>query len=145
MATLEDRLDSFAEAWRPEAAGDKLMGRVVSVDMRDSEYGDPYPIVTVETDDGTERAFHGFHTIARRELAKQKPQIGDRIGIAYHGRGEPAKPGMNGAELYRVIVEKPEPEPVDWDAIVDGDPGPDTDANDPGVEPDLAADDDLGF
>ena len=80
---------------------------VVDIDMRDSDYGDPYPIVTVERDgDGTELAFHGFHTIARRELAKKRPQVGDRIGIAYFGRGEPSKPGMSGAELYKIVVER---------------------------------------
>jgi hypothetical protein len=144
MASLEDRLDSFPEAWKPEAVGDKLVGRVVDVDVRESKYGDPYPIVVVETEDGTERAFHGFHTISRRELAKQKPQVGDRIGIAYHGRSEPSEPGMSGAELYKVIVEKDEPAPVDWDAIIEGDPGPEMDPNDPGVEPELP-DDDIPF
>ncbi len=140
MTSIEDRLDSFAEAWRPTTPGDKIVGRVVDIDMRDSDYGDPYPIVTVETDDGAELAFHGFHTVARRELAKKKPQIGDRIGIAYHGKGEPAKAGMSGAELYKIIVEREE-SPVDWDAVAAADPGPDTDPGDPGVDVDLAGDD----
>lgn len=126
MNSLFDRLDRFAEAWRPTTAGEKIVGRVVDVDLRESEYGAPYPIVTIETDDGVELAFHGFHTVARRELAKQRPQVGDRIGIAYHGRGEPSRPGMSGAELYRIIVERAEPEPVDWGAV---DPGGDP-AND---------------
>ena len=114
--SLEDRLESFAEAWKPKV-GDKLVGVVVDVDLRASDYGDPYPIVTVQRDDGTEVAFHGFHTVARRELAKKRPQIGDKIGIAYFGKGEPAKPGMSGAELYKVIVEQAEPPSVDWDAV----------------------------
>ena len=106
MRSIDDRLDSFAEAWKPEP-GDKLIGTVVDLDERDSAYGDePYPIVTVETDDGNELAFHAFHTVARNELAKQRPAIGDRIGIAYHGKQD----GKN-YESYRVIVERAEPEP----------------------------------
>jgi hypothetical protein len=116
MVSLDDRLDSFAEAWRPEV-GDKLIGTVIGVDMRDSDYGDPYPIIEVETDEGGQFAFHGFHTIARRELAKKQPQVGDRIGIKYYGRGEPAKPGMSGAEKYKILVEKAEPKPVDWSEV----------------------------
>ena len=69
--------------------GDKLIGTVVDLDERDSDYGDePYPIVTVETDDGNELACHAFHTVARNELAKQRPVVGERIGIAYHGKAD---------------------------------------------------------
>ena len=96
--------------------GDKLIGTVVDLDERDSAYGDePYPIVTVETDDGNELAFHAFHTVARNELAKQRPVVGERIGIAYHGK----KDGKN-YESYRVIVERTESEPkaIDWDKHV---------------------------
>ena len=58
MRSLDDRLDNFAEAWKPEP-GDKLIGTVVDLDERDSAYGDePYPIVTVQNDDGNELAFH---------------------------------------------------------------------------------------
>jgi len=112
MRTLHDRLDSFAEAWRPEP-GDKLVGRIIDIDERDSAYSEvPYPIVTVETDDGQEMAFHAFHTVARNELAKQRPVIGNRIGIAYHGR-----PEGKSYEAYRVIVERADSQPkaIDWD------------------------------
>ncbi len=142
--TLQDRLDdAFAEAWRP-SLGDKLVGVVTGIDVRHSDYGDPYPIVTVQRDDGTEAAFHGFHTVARRELAKQKPQIGDEIGIAYLGKGEPTKPGVSGAELYRIIVERAEPQPINWDALADVD-----DADTPAAPAAAAAtatpDDDIPF
>ncbi len=116
--SLEDRLGTFAEAWKP-SKGDKLIGVVIDIDMRESDYGEPYPIVTVERDDGTEVAFHGFHTVARRELKKKQPQVGDRIGIGYHGRGEAAKAGMSGAELYKIIIQREEKPTVDWSAVPD--------------------------
>ena len=57
-------------------------------------------------------AWHAFHSVGRNELAKQRPVVGDRIGIAYHGKPE----GKN-YESYRVIVERADGEPktIDWD------------------------------
>jgi hypothetical protein len=113
MKSLDERLDSFAESWKPKP-GDKLIGVVTDLNERDNEYGS-YPIVTVRTDDGTELAFHAFHTVARNELAKQRPQIGDRIGIAYHG-----KPKGKTYEAYRIIVERDEqPKQLDWEEYVE--------------------------
>jgi hypothetical protein len=114
---LAERLDTFAEGWRPKP-GDKLIGLVTDVDSRETEYGDePYPIITVVAEEGSteegemvqpgcELAWHGFHTIARREIAKQRPGIGDHIGIAYHGPAEKAAPGFSPAERWRVIVDE---------------------------------------
>lgn len=112
MNTLEQRLDSYAEAWRPEP-GDKLVGTVVELGQRQSEFDkDPYPIITVETEEGEQFAFHGFHTVARGELAKLRPRLGERIGIAYHGKHE-----ERGYERYRIIVEREHGDDPDWDAI----------------------------
>jgi hypothetical protein len=57
----------------------------------------------------------GFHTVLSRELAEQRPQQGDRIGIRYQGRVEGDRP----YESYRVAVERAEqPQvPIDWDSI----------------------------
>lgn len=128
--TLEERLNASAEAWRSEQ-GDKMLGTVVDLDTRDSEYGTPYPIVTVLVEGGTstekggtpiqagvERAWHAFHTVARNELKKQRPQVGDRIGVVDNGISEPKAAGMSGAHLYKVVVERDEkPATVDWSAM----------------------------
>lgn len=107
-STLTDRLDQFPEGWRPHP-GDKTVGQVVSLDTRDGQYG-AYPVVTVAADDGREVAVHAFHTVLRGELARLRPEPGERIGIAYHGRGD------GSYERYRVIVERDRPAGgVDWD------------------------------
>lgn len=106
MSKLAERAARFPESWRP-AQGDVLEGVVTELDERDSEYGPPYAIVTVETDDGGELAAHCFHTMLRNAIARQNPQVGDRIAIAYHGLGE-AQPGMSAPHRYRVIVERGE-------------------------------------
>ena len=59
------------------------------------------PIVTVRTDDGHDYAFHAFHTVAKGELAKVQPRVGDWIGIAYHGP-HPTK----GYERYRIVIAR---------------------------------------
>jgi hypothetical protein len=128
MKSLEERLDSNAEAWKPQP-GEKLIGTITDLDERENEYG-TYPIVTVRTDNGDELAFHAFRTVAKNELAKKRPQVGDRIGIAYHG-----KPAGKEWEAYKIVVERDETQPaeVDWekhagDAQVElAIPGPDTD------------------
>jgi len=60
--------------WKPTKAGEKLIGELVDVDLRDSDYGDPYNILVVQVESGqedgkqlepgTEKAWHAFHTMA---------------------------------------------------------------------------------
>jgi len=115
--SIEDRLDHDVEAWRPEA-GDSLTGKVVGVDSRDSDYSDePYPLLEIETSDGAVYAFHAFHTVAKREISRLQPEVGDEIGIKYFGKQAGNK---NSYEKYRVIVEKankPAPNAPDWSAM----------------------------
>jgi hypothetical protein len=108
--SLEDRLDEpYAEAWRP-APGESLIGEVVAIDQRISAYDGVtlYPVVTVRKDNGDTLAFHGYHAVAKAELGKQAPAIGERIGIKYIG-----KPPGKAYEAYRIIVERDGPA-VDW-------------------------------
>jgi hypothetical protein len=97
--SVTDLLDSFPEPWHPNVL-DKLMGIIIGLRTRTTEYGE-YPIVTVRTDAGQDFAFHAFHTVARSELEKLQPRVGDWIGIAYHGP-HPTK----GYERYRVIITR---------------------------------------
>lgn len=105
--TLDERLDSTAEAWKP-GPGDKLTGVIVDVDSRTTEFG-TYPILTVVADDGREVAVHAFHTVLKNELAKRAPRIGERIGLKYLGKSE------KGYEAYRVVWS--DLVPPDWAAI----------------------------
>jgi hypothetical protein len=116
MNTLSERLANFPEPWKPTTAGETLIGETTDLDWRESEYGDPYPIVTVCSDeDGKEYAWHAYHTMARNEVAKKKPQIGERVGILYGGIGE-AEPGKNAPVKWRLIVER-KPVEIDYSAV----------------------------
>jgi hypothetical protein len=139
-----DRLDSFPEAWKPDP-GEKLVGKIIGLDTRETEYGE-YPIVTVLTADGRELAFHAFHTVARNELAKLEPDIGEQIGIAYHGRAE----GGN-YERYRILMldrDVAQSKRPDWKAMRDEADEPPEVTAEPELLPDplagpFASDDDI--
>jgi hypothetical protein len=98
MRSIAERLESNAEAWKPEE-GAKLIGTVVETDERESKHGN-YPLVVVETDDGDEIAVHCFHTVLKNEVERKRPEPGDLIGIVY--RGLSAK----GYESYKVVLER---------------------------------------
>lgn len=117
MNSLAERLDNFPEAWRPETPGEKLIGELTDVDLRESDYGDAYPILTVRSDeDGNEYVWHAFHQMARNAVKKKQPQVGERVGIVYAGLGEP-QPGMNAPVRWRLLVERPEQERFDYDTV----------------------------
>lgn len=97
--SIDDLLDSFPEGWRPEP-GDKLKGAVIGLESRTTEFGE-YPIVNVRTHEGKDFAFHAYHTVAKLELEKLQPRVGDEIGIAYHGR-HPTK----AYERYRIVIAR---------------------------------------
>jgi hypothetical protein len=105
-----------AEGWRPDP-GDVLIGDVTAIDEGRGFAERPYPVVTVRTDEGEFVAFHAFHTVAREELGKLEPKVGDRLGVSYLGL---VRKGDDSCyELYRMKLvpaggDVAEP---DWAAI----------------------------
>lgn len=85
MSNLQDQLDAdYAEAWKPKP-GESIVGVVVDVTEREGSYG-AYPIVTLRTESGEERALHAFHEVLAGELAKLAPKPGDELGVKYLGK-----------------------------------------------------------
>ena len=122
MTSIEDRLNSgYPQAWMPAKADSKqekpaemLIGVVSAVDLRGSDYGDPYVLLTVRRADGSELAWHAFHSIARAEIQREQPQVGERVGIGYFGTGPSGKAGMAGPQIYKLIVERDESRKFDY-------------------------------
>jgi hypothetical protein len=73
-----------APAWRPEP-GDQLAGTITDLAVIDRGHG-PYPCVTIRRQDGSSAAWHAFHDVARAELAKIAPQVGDPLAVTYQGK-----------------------------------------------------------
>jgi hypothetical protein len=128
--------EGFAAGWKPKQ-GDRVEGRIVSLDTRQGEY-EPYPVVTVESEDGTATAIHAFHDVLRGELAKRRPQVGDRLIVTYFGR----KTGNSGTSYNAYAVETPDrpPPPFRWDAFGEADSEQES-----ADEPESEADDDVPF
>lgn len=110
---LDERLEAQTEAWMPEP-GDKIVGTVVELSELESQYG-TYPLLVLATEDGREMAIHAFRTVLKNEVAKKRPQIGDKVGIKYFGQ-LPDK-DFHG---YKLVIERGEGTPapeIDFDAI----------------------------
>jgi len=116
MASIEDRLNRPTISWRP-SEGDSIAGTVVDIASHEHpEYGTS-PVITVLTEAGDEYVWHAFGTVAKAELAKRRPKVGDTIGVKFCG-----VPEGRSYKLWRVVVEHLEPEPakeLDWDAVAE--------------------------
>lgn len=115
--TPQSRYDyTYADAWMPDE-GDIIEGTVASIDTGASGYG-PYPIVTVEREDGSKAAVHCFHQAIRGQLARIKPEVGDPIGIKYLGRKKSTTNPKQSYAVYRVVTEGAGG--YDWSRETDG-------------------------
>jgi hypothetical protein len=121
--SMEDRLNEpEPEVWTPQDDKDDptptLTGVIESIAIRPGKDGRPsYPAVTVVGEDGTRRVWLAWHKVGKSRLAELQPQVGERIGVKYLGTHP------KGYENYRVVVDRPEPEPstteVDWSVLTD--------------------------
>ena len=80
-----------AKGWRPEA-GQSIVGTVVHIGRRESEYG-AYPVITLAADGDDPGAIeyvavNAFHSILKNALFELKPQVGTRLAVTYHGQAE---------------------------------------------------------
>lgn len=107
MASLEDRVENFPSAWKPKT-GEKLTGTITELSERESEFG-AYPAVGISTDTGEEVVFHAFHVAARNQLARLRPEVGDRLAVKYFGKDE-----EKGYEKYRILIDRTAPA-INWD------------------------------
>lgn len=96
----EEEAKEYAPAWKPEP-GDELAGKVIAVDRRNGNYGE-YPIITLEQDNGERLAFHGYHSVAKRELEDLDPRAGDYMAIKYVGKGQT----KSGAPFHNYKLKK---------------------------------------
>jgi len=146
MTTFEDRLETgLAPAWRPDKDDtDVLIGEVVDITKGTSDY-EPYPLLTVRLDDGTEKAVHGFHTVLKNELIRQQPQIGERIGIKYLGE-QATKPGSKFKSFigYRLKIDR-QNAAFDWSKIGQVEEVDEAAVVEPVTVPDDAGEDSIPF
>jgi hypothetical protein len=124
--SIEDRLGNKPVAWIAENAGDRVIGKVVSVTTLTGDYG-PYPAIEFE-EKGTGKllVFHAFDTVAKNEVEKQNPQRGDDFGAELISPKKLKKNAAEGSKKtddyykdWHVVVEKPARpvEQPEWDQL----------------------------
>jgi len=109
-----EHADEHAPAWRFDDDGPLIIGTVKGFGEFDAGWG-AYPIVNLQLADGTERAVHCQREVLSRELAKARPQVGERIGIKWLGQPEGKK-----YHRYVVRIDRPDGATLDWSRYAEG-------------------------
>lgn len=107
---LNDELDHDANWWSGTGTtaqpGDTLIGTITNVLEFDGDFG-PYPVLELRCDDGTFSNLSCARSVLRNEIEKQRPGVGDRIGVRYIGP-ETSSKGTS-YEKYRVRIDRQTP------------------------------------
>jgi hypothetical protein len=94
-----DDLDREVQPWQPDK-GDKLVGKVLSVEWVQSRYSDDkYPYVEVDSADGVLYGWHAGQTVAKSAIERKGVRVGDQLAVKF--LGEHAK----GYKDFRILVE----------------------------------------
>jgi hypothetical protein len=103
----EEQLARVAKPLRTdERDPNPLIGVVVDLDERSSDYGPDYTVVTVEQEEtGDAYDWHAFHKVARDLVARKQPQIGDMVGIMDAGVStKTPKKGQSPARIWKFRI-----------------------------------------
>jgi hypothetical protein len=104
LSTLLDRLrEDDDELWKPEKPNDAILGTVVGRRTHDGEYG-PSEVITLESPDGTRRAFFAGSSVLSRQIAEADPQVGDLLGVRYKGIAKNRRTGREYKD-FRTVCE----------------------------------------
>ena len=120
---LRSRAQSWSDepetAWKP-APGDVLVGIIEDIDTRSTQYDPRVPVLLVRDEEtGALTAVWAFHAVLRSELARTKPQRGERIAIRR------LNDTPDGVKRYRVFVDRDRADAYDWSAVtLDGSDAP---------------------
>lgn len=84
--TNNDFWDDFqhptGDQWKPAEIGDAIVGTITSLTVSDNEYG-KCPVIGVTTDADEARVVYASQYQLQSLLAEAKPNVGDRIAIAF--------------------------------------------------------------
>ena len=111
LQKLFDLVEREIIAWRPDP-GSKVGGTLRDItESNEGEFG-PYTILLIESPDGRLQGVHCFHKVLRGEVERRIDRgtfrVGDQIAIMYIGEADKATSGKNPANMYRVVVRRPE-------------------------------------
>jgi hypothetical protein len=117
---LQEQADrEYGQAWIPQAEGDEIAGVITAIrPVVHTTYG-AVPVVELE-EIGVRASWSIWlvHTVLRREFVRQRPTVGEVILIRYLGKVSPDGGGA-AYESYRLVVDRPDQNDVDWTAIAE--------------------------
>lgn len=99
---IEANLQREEIDWEPTEVGDTVVGYVGAIEYVETKNGE-MPVVAIDTKDGARVKVYCGRTRLRKQLAKNKVQPGDALGIRYEGE-KASKSGGNRYFDYRVDV-----------------------------------------
>jgi hypothetical protein len=105
--------DEPATSWRPKP-GDVLVGTLLDIDLRSTKFDESgrTPVLTIREDETGELIeCWALHTVLRGELAKRRPQVGERIAVRR------LTDSGQGYKRYKVLVDRDKPAAFSWDAV----------------------------
>lgn len=91
MSDLKDELEQerrekeWAETWKPQAPGDMLVGTLEGYDQATTDFG-TYRVAHIRDEEGVLRGLWLMHNVLQDEWEEAAPEIGERVGVQYHGK-----------------------------------------------------------
>ena len=86
-------------------AGETFLGTIVGYSSAETAFG-PCVIAYVEEEKSGElQSLWLLHRVLRNEFAKQKPRIGDTVGLKYHGTQSPKSGDGQDYHSWSLLVE----------------------------------------
>ena len=103
LAELRNLMDKPVTDWKPEKAGDRVLGIVVELTEVDGQHS-RFPVVTLDVGDALARVACG-RSVLESEIRSRDIREGDQLGIIYEGE----KLTVNGAKTYHSyrVVHRP--------------------------------------
>jgi hypothetical protein len=97
------------KSWRPDQGDpNPLVGKLADVTTASSNYGE-YPLAEIIDDQDVAWAFHAFRSIAKAEIVRLGPELGDRVSVYYGG-----VPAGKEYHVYKVRFADGRSSKVDW-------------------------------
>lgn len=100
LDVIEQNLQRDELDWEPSEVGDQVVGFVAGISYVETRNGET-PILAIDTKGGTRVKVWAGRTRLRKQLAANKVQPGDAIGIRYEGQ----KRSKNGHDFFDYKIE----------------------------------------
>jgi hypothetical protein len=101
--------------WRPDKGDvNPLVGTLLDVTTASTAFDAEYPLAEIVDDQGVSWSFHAFRDIAKSELSRLAPEIGDLISVTYLG-----VPDGKRYHVYRIRFADGRSTKPDWSRFRD--------------------------